>query len=95
MQDIRCRDRRAQMRRQGGIVSVDEARLLLSQAETYGDRRNAVAKALASGMPLHEIEEFLDWVDATRANLESVPVGVRESLISAVLRRLQQKPEVQ
>jgi DNA-binding transcriptional MerR regulator len=76
-------------------VSFDEAKLLLSQAETQSDRRNAVAKALATGMPLHEIEEFLDWVDATRANLGSVPVGERESLIGAVLRRLQQKPEVQ
>jgi hypothetical protein len=76
-------------------VSHNEAKLLLAQAETDGDRKCAVAKALAWGMPLHEIEEFLDWVDATRANLLSAPQASGESPINALLRRLSQRPEVQ
>jgi hypothetical protein len=95
---VRCTLRRyprMQFRRQGAFVSHNEAKLLLAQAETYGDRRNAVASALTSGMPLHEIEEFLDWVDAVRAKQQVATVPGSESLIGAVLRHLSQKPEVQ
>ncbi len=39
------------------------AKLLLCQAETYSDRTEAIETALSLGMPLHEIESYLDWLD--------------------------------
>jgi DNA-binding transcriptional MerR regulator len=42
------------------------AKLLLEQAGTSIERTQAIAVALSLGMPLHEIEEYLDWLDATR-----------------------------
>jgi DNA-binding transcriptional MerR regulator len=42
------------------------AKLLLKQAGTFLDRSQAIAAAIALGMPLNEIEEYLDWLDATR-----------------------------
>ncbi len=42
------------------------AKLLLEQAETFLDRTEAVETAMSLGMPLNEIEEYLDWLDQTR-----------------------------
>ena len=42
------------------------AKLLLEHAGTFLERTEAVKSALALGMPLHEIEEYLDWVDLIR-----------------------------
>ena len=42
------------------------AKLLLEQAETFLDRTKAVETAMSLGMPLNEIEEYLDWLDQTR-----------------------------
>ena len=44
------------------------AKHLLAQQASGGlpQRQKAVEAALALGMPLHEIEEYLDWLDATR-----------------------------
>ena len=42
------------------------AKLLLEKSGTFLDRTQAIAAALSLGMPLHEIEEYLDWLDATR-----------------------------
>ncbi|MGQ9576756.1 MAG: hypothetical protein ACUVUC_15725 [Thermoguttaceae bacterium] len=42
------------------------AKLLLEHAGTFLDRAKAVEAALSLGMPLHEIEEYLDWLDATK-----------------------------
>ena len=42
------------------------AKLLLEHAGTFLERAKAVETALSLGMPLHEIEEYLDWLDATR-----------------------------
>lgn len=41
------------------------AKLLLEQAGSFLERTQAIAAALSLGMPLHEIEEYLDWLDAT------------------------------
>jgi DNA-binding transcriptional MerR regulator len=41
------------------------AKLLLEQAETFLDRTKAIETALSLGMPLNEIEEYLDWLDQT------------------------------
>lgn len=42
------------------------AKLLLEHADTFLKRTEAVKSALALGMPLNEIEEYLDWVDLIR-----------------------------
>ena len=42
------------------------AKLLLEQAGTSIERTQAIAVAISLGMPLNEIEECLDWLDATR-----------------------------
>ncbi|MEN6457945.1 MAG: hypothetical protein ABFC63_03380 [Thermoguttaceae bacterium] len=42
------------------------AKLMLEHAGTFLERTEAVRVALSLGMPLNEIEEYLDWLDATR-----------------------------
>jgi len=42
------------------------AKLLLEHADTFLERTEAIETALSLGMPLHEIEEYLDWVDSAR-----------------------------
>ena len=43
------------------------AKLLLEHADTFLKRAEAVKSALDLGMPLNEIEEYLDWVDLVRS----------------------------
>jgi len=42
------------------------AKLLLEHAETFLERAEAIKSALSLGMPLAEIEEYLDWLDSVR-----------------------------
>ena len=42
------------------------AKLLLEHADTFLKRTEAVETALQMGMPLHEIEEYLDWTASIR-----------------------------
>ena len=42
------------------------AKLLLEHAGTFLERTEAIKTALSLGMPLAEIEEYLDWLDTTR-----------------------------
>lgn len=42
------------------------AKLLLEHAGTFLERSEAIKTAMQMGMPLDEIEQFLDWLDATR-----------------------------
>ncbi len=49
------------------------AKLLLEHADTFLKRTEAVETALRLGMPLHEIEEYLDWT----ASLRPQPSGRR------------------
>jgi hypothetical protein len=42
------------------------AKLLLEHAGTFLERAEAVRVAISLGMPLDRIEEYLDWLDATR-----------------------------
>lgn len=44
------------------------AKILLEQGKTLPDRGRAVEAALKLGMPLHEIESYLDWLDLIRAS---------------------------
>lgn len=43
------------------------AKLLLEHAGTFLERTEAVKSAMALGMPLDEIESYLDWIDLIRA----------------------------
>jgi hypothetical protein len=40
------------------------AKLLLEHAGTFLERTDAIRVAISMGMPVHEIEEYLDWLDA-------------------------------
>jgi len=42
------------------------AKLLLEQADTFLERTEAVKTAIGLGMPLKEIEDYLDWLDLIR-----------------------------
>ncbi len=42
---------------------------MLEHAGTFLERSQAIETALSLGMPLNEIEEYLDWLDANRPPL--------------------------
>jgi hypothetical protein len=42
------------------------AKLMLEHAGTFLERAEAIRVALSLGMPLSAVEEYLDWLDATR-----------------------------
>ena len=44
----------------------ENAKLMLEQAGTFSQRAEAVRQAIALGMPLAEIEQYLDWLDQTK-----------------------------
>ena len=48
------------------------AKLMLEHAGTFLERTEAIRVAMSLGMPLTEIERYLDWLDAARGPL---PVG--------------------
>ena len=67
-------------------MTLMDARVLLARAENPADRKQAVATAMAAGMPLHEIEEFLDWADAVRAGRVAAPVSQKRSAFYSLIR---------
>ena len=44
----------------------DIAKLLLQHAGSFVERDEAIKTAINLGMPLHEIQDYLDWLDRTR-----------------------------
>ena len=54
------------------------AKLMLEHAGTFLERAEAIRVALSLGMPLHEIEEYLDWLDATRGPPQDSSGGASE-----------------
>lgn len=42
------------------------AKLLLEHADTFLERSEAVRTAMSLGMPIYEIEAYLDWLDLVR-----------------------------
>ena len=58
---------RRRLTNEGHGMSHQIAKLLLEHAQTFLDRTEAIKSALSLGMPLNEIEEYLDWLDAMRA----------------------------
>jgi len=49
-------------------VAHEVAKLILEHAGTFVERAEAIKVALNLGMPLDEIEDYLDWLDSIRAN---------------------------
>jgi DNA-binding transcriptional MerR regulator len=47
------------------------AKLMLEHAGTFLERTEAVRVAISMGMPLNEIEAYLDWLDSTRGPFSS------------------------
>lgn len=45
------------------------AKLLLEHADTVIERGEAIQTAMDLGMPLHDIEEYLDWLDMLQSKL--------------------------
>ena len=41
------------------------AKLILEHASTFLERTEAIKTAHSLGMPLHEIHEYLDWLEVT------------------------------
>lgn len=56
-------------------MSHEIAKLMLEHAQTFLDRQEAIRSAMALGMPLNEIEEYLDWLDQTK-DLRTAPTQV-------------------
>jgi len=49
------------------------AKLMLEHAGTFLERAEAIRVAMSLSMPLSEIEDYLDWLDATRGPLPDTP----------------------
>lgn len=49
------------------------AKLLLEHAETFLERTEAIKAALSLGMPLNEIQDYLDWLEAIRGKKQKTP----------------------
>ena len=53
-------------------MSHEIAKLLLEHAETFLERTEAIKAALSLGMPLNEIQDYLDWLDSVRGQDRAV-----------------------
>lgn len=63
-------------------MSHEIAKLLLEHAETFLERTEAIKAALSLGMPLNEIQDYLDWLDGVRGRDRAAtkdPPGKRRS----------------
>jgi hypothetical protein len=49
-----------------GAMAHEIAKLLLEYADSFLERTEAIKVAMSLGMTLREIEEYLDWLDASR-----------------------------
>jgi DNA-binding transcriptional MerR regulator len=57
-------------------MSQQKAKQLLNGARTLIERENAIQSAINLGMPIHEIQEYLDWLEMQEsAKTESLVVG--------------------
>ena len=51
------------------------AKLMLENAGTFLERTEAVETAISLGMPMYEIEEYLDWLELTRPGRDAASAG--------------------
>jgi hypothetical protein len=70
-----------------------DAKVALARAETPADRKRAVITAMEAGIPLHEIEEDLDWADAARAHRLKAPPHRIRSLFDSLMRIFGRRPQ--
>ena len=63
----------------GPVMAHEIAKLLLEKAGTFLERTQAIEAALQLGMPLNEIQEYLDWLDAMRGPLPPKSDGAGEA----------------
>ena len=49
-------------------MAHEVAKLMLEHAGTFVERTEAIKVALSLGMPLDEIEAYLDWLDSVRGS---------------------------
>jgi hypothetical protein len=56
----------AHLRLQNPPMSHETAKLLLEHADSIVKREEAIRAAMRLGMGLHEIEQYLDWLDQVR-----------------------------
>ena len=54
-------------------MAQEIAKLMLEHAGTFVERTEAIRVAMSLGMPLSEIEAYLDWLDAIRGPLPTEP----------------------
>jgi len=47
-------------------MAYEIAKLMLEHADSMLERQEAIERALELGMPIHEIEDYLDWLDRMR-----------------------------
>lgn len=50
-------------------MAYEIAKLLLEKAGTFIERQQAIAAAVNLGMPLNEIQEYLDWLDSINGRM--------------------------
>lgn len=55
------------------------AKLLLEKSDTFLERAGSVKAALGLGMPLSEIEEYLDWLDMVNVDCKKVDISRKPS----------------
>ena len=63
------------------------AKLMLEHAHTFLDRQEAIKTAVSLGMPLHEIEEYLDWVELVHAQSSQPGGTIEDKAIASESRR--------
>ncbi|MEX2139939.1 MAG: hypothetical protein WD894_11800 [Pirellulales bacterium] len=76
-------------------MTPSDPKLLLASAETATERKHAVKNAMAVGMPLYEIEEFLDWADAVRTGNVPEPARDDRTLLYNLIRGCQKDPRTE
>ena len=54
-------------------MSHEIAKLLLEHAATFLERTEAIKTAISLGMPIAEIEQYLDWLDVVRSSEQRSP----------------------
>jgi hypothetical protein len=57
----------------GARMAHEIAKLILEHAGSFLDRAEAVETALGLGMPLDEIERYLDWLDTSKPQAGRLP----------------------
>ena len=49
------------------VVTMITRASLNKSFKTFLERQEAIRAAMSMGMPLHQIEEYLDWIDSLRS----------------------------